>query len=131
MINSLIILFLTTSCTDKKEAARGEINSGIKEMYESHDEVARQHFKKAIKWDESNAEPYLYLGRLALNEAKMDQALEYVGKAIELNPEYGEAYRTMAQINTINGEKDQACINYKKAKKFGVHNLDNYLKFCR
>jgi len=131
MINFLMILFLTISCTDKKEAARNEINSGLSEMYQSNDEEAQQHFKKAIKWDESNPEPYLYLGRLALNDAKIDQALKYVDKAIELNPKFGEAYRTMAQINTIKGEKDKACLNYKKAKKFGIHNLDNYLKFCK
>jgi len=126
----LFIFIITTSCTDKKEASRAEINAGLKEMYESNLEAAAKHFNKAIEWDPSNAEPYLYLGRVKLNNKKVTEAMEYVKKSLELNPEYGEAYRTKAQINTILGKKDLACEDYKNAKKYGIKNLDNYLKFC-
>jgi len=126
----LSIILLSISCTDRKEAARAEINAGLKEMYNSNPEAAYKHFNKAIEWDATNAEPYLYLGRVTLDDKKVNKAMEYVKKALELNPEYGEAYRTKAQINTILGRKDLACEDYKNAKKFGVKNLDNYLKFC-
>ena len=126
----LILILITSSCTDRKTASRTEINEGLKQMYLSHLDKATQHFEKAIEWDETNAEPYLYLGRVMLNKSKIDSALVFVDKALALNPNYGEAYRTKAQIKTIQGNKDQACENYKKAKENGIKNLNNYLKFC-
>lgn len=128
---SLLILVFSISCTNKKEAAREEINAGLKEMYNSQFEAAKQHFEKAIQWNESNAEPYLYLGRISMNQGQIPESLAYVKKAIELNSGYGEAYRTLAQINTMLGQKDKACENYKKAKECGIPNLDNYLKLCK
>ncbi len=131
IITVFIIVIFALSCTDKKEKARLELNAGVEAMYDSRDSIAVVHFKNAVKLDETNPEGYLYLGKMELSDGHLDAALDYIDKALKINPEYGEAYRTKGRIYFIKGNRLKSCENYKLAKKYGIPNLDNYLKFCR
>jgi tetratricopeptide (TPR) repeat protein len=131
IITVFVIAVAILSCMDKKEKARLELNAGVDAMYESRDSIAVVHFKNAVKLDETNPEGYLYLGNMELSAGHLDAALEYIDKALKIYPEYGEAYRIKGRIYFIKGDHLKSCKNYKLAKKYGIPNLDNYLKFCK
>ena len=126
-----IIIFGLNSCTNKKEKIRQELNLGIKASYSGKNDIAKAHFRKVIQWDEDNAEAYLYLGRVSMNQQKYPIAMDYLNKAILLNPKYGEAYRSRAQLFFILGDRDASCQDYLAAEENGVKNLYNYTKHCR
>ena len=48
-----------------------------------------------------------------------DAALNDYDKAIELNPKLSFAYRVPGYLKELNGDKKEACMDYKKADKYG------------
>jgi tetratricopeptide (TPR) repeat protein len=44
--------------------------------YADKPEVAEQHFRLAIRFDEKFAEPYWYLGKLLSDDERLDEAIE-------------------------------------------------------
>ncbi len=134
--NKLFLIFLLSlllnlvGCTSVEEKVRYELNMGIKELKNSRIEAAEVHFKNVIDLKSNNPEAYLYLGRIEMNKGNNQKALEYVNKALEYLPTYGEAYRSRAQIYSSMNERQKACENYKLAQENGIKNLANYLEGC-
>lgn len=121
---------MAVSCESKQEKIRTLINQGVKEMYNNDIEMAEKHLQEAISLDSNNAEPYLHIGRIEFNRKNYDNSLRYINKAIEKKSNFGEAYRTKAQIYFILGNRIEACKNFRLANQNGVENLDNQLKGC-
>jgi len=126
-----LLAFVMFACGNHKEQAAKELNAAHKALYESDTAAARLHYREALRFDPSNPEAFLGLARLKLNQLDYSRAMELVDKALKFSPEYGEAYRTKAQIYFMKGDKKRSCENFKLAKKYGVKNLDNQLRYCR
>jgi len=130
LILSLALVVLS-SCTDKKEEIRRELNDGIRASYATKYEIALEHYNNVLEMDSKNTEATLNIGRVYFNKKKYDKAMEYYNKAIEIDSTFGEAYKSRAQLHTMNGDRDAACHDYLKAEKYGVPNLYNFTKFCK
>jgi len=130
LILSLALVVLS-SCTNKKDEIRRELNDGIRASYATKYEIAIEHYNNVLDIDPQNTEAYLNLGRVFFNKKKYEKAMEYYNKTIEIDSSYGEAYKSRAQLNTLLGDRDAACQDYLKAEKYGVPNLYNFTKFCK
>jgi len=131
MFISIIMLVFVVSCKDQKQTIREEINLGIKATYSSDWKIAMDHFDYVISLDSTNAEAYMYKGRMFIGMRKYTKALTVLDKSILLNPKFGEAYRSRAQVYAILGNRDASCQDYLMAEELGVQNLHNYTKFCK
>lgn len=127
----IVMTLFISACTSKEEKIRREINLGIKANYASHFKIAIEHFENVIKWDETNAEAHLNMGRSYMGLKKYKDAMRIYTKTIELNPNYGEAYRSRAQLHFFLGDRDASCQDYLKAEELGVENLHNFTKHCK
>jgi len=61
--------------------------------------VAYGHIQKGRKLAPDRAKPYLYLGRLALVEARAEVAEKMFGRAVQLDPDCLDALRELRLIN--------------------------------
>ncbi len=127
----VLLLLVFVSCSNRADDIRREINLGIKANYSNKHDVAIEHFEKVLSWEENNQEAYLNLARVYINMRDYDKSMEYLDKTIDIAPEYGEAYRSRAQLYSILGDRNAACKDYLKAEEFGVKNLHNYTKHCK
>jgi Tfp pilus assembly protein PilF len=55
-----------------------------------------------------------------MRQGNMNTALQYLGKAIELYPNYGEAYRNMAYAYSQLGNSSMAEQAMQRARQLGV-----------
>ena len=53
-----------------------------------------------------NEQAYLYLGQLYINQKKLTEAIGLFDEAIELNPNFAEAYKERGRAKLLNGDKD-------------------------
>ena len=91
---------------------------------------AEETFTKAIKYDKNNFEAYYYRGCARVNAMKYDEAIADFEKAVELKPDYADAYFNLGRTYYMKHDEDKACEYYKLADKYGRPNLEDYLKRC-
>ena len=127
---SVFFLFALASC-ESPAKSRQYVDEGSALMLRySKFEEAEEAFTKAIKYDKSNYEAYYYRGCAKVNERKYKDALADFEKAIELKPDYADAYFNMGRTYYLLDDKDKACEYYKLAAKYGRPNLEDYLRRC-
>ena len=129
IIAAICVLFLT-SCEDPNKS-RQYMDEGAKLMlrYSKYDE-AEEAFNKAIKYDKNNYEAYYYRGCAKVNATRYKDAIPDFEKAIELKPDYADAYFNLGRTYYLLNDDDKACEYYQLAAKYGRPNLDDYLKRC-
>lgn len=129
IITAICVLFLT-SCEDPNKS-RQYMDEGAKLMlrYSKYDE-AEEAFNKAIKYDKNNYEAYYYRGCAKVNATRYKDAIPDFEKAIELKPDYADAYFNLGRTYYLLNDDDKACEYYQLAAKYGRPNLDDYLKRC-
>lgn len=129
----LIILFVAglTACQDPAKS-RAYMDKGNRLMmnYSKFDE-AEEALTQAIKYDKNNYEAYYLRGCAKVNGQKYREALPDFEKAIELKPDYADAYFTMARVYTMLRDDDKACEYYRLADQYGRPNLEDYLRRCQ
>lgn len=59
---------------------------------------ASQTFRRAISLDSTSSHAYLGLAKIAFSEARLQASLEFLNKALELNPEHREAHGMLADV---------------------------------
>ena len=91
---------------------------------------AEETLTKAIKYDKNNYEAYYYRGCARVNAVKYDEAIADFKKAVELKPDYADAYFNLGRTYYMKHDEDKACEYYKLADKYGRPNLEDYLKRC-
>lgn len=91
---------------------------------------AEETLTKAIKYDKNNFEAYYYRGCARVNAMKYDEAIADFEKAVELKPDYADAYFNLGRTYYMKHDEDKACEYYKLADKYGRPNLEDYLKRC-
>ena len=129
----LIALFFTSlySCQDPAKS-RLYMDEGNKLMmnYGKYAE-AEEAFDNAIKYDKNNYEAYYLRGCAKINAQKYQEAILDLEKAIELKPDYADAYFNIGRAYFILNEEEKACEYYKLADKYGRPNLEDYLRKCQ
>ena len=93
-------------------------------------EEAEEAFTKAIKYDKNNYEAYYYRGCAKVNASKHREAIADFEKAVELKPDYADAYFNLGRTYYMLNDEDKACEYYQLAAKYGRPNLEDYLKRC-
>ena len=125
-----LALIAFTGCENPaKSRIYTEEGSKLLLRYSQYEE-AEETLTKAIRYDKSNFEAYYYRGCAKVNAKKYDEAIADFEKAVELKPDYADAYFNLGRTYFIKNNEDKACENYKLAEKYGRPNLDDYLKRC-
>ena len=130
LILSVFLLLALTACENPaKSRVYTEEGSKLLLRYSKFDE-AEETLSKAIKYDKHNFEAYYYRGCAKVNAQKYREAIADFEKAIELKPDYADAYFNMGRSYFLLRNEDKACECYKLAAKYGRPNLEDYLKRC-
>ena len=125
------VLFMAMTACENPSKSRVYVEEGEKLLlrYSKFDE-AEEVLTKAIKYDKGNYEAYYYRGCARINAQKYKEAIADLEKAVELKPDYADAYFNLGRTYYIMRDEDKACENYKLAEKYGRPNLEDYLKRC-
>lgn len=130
IITAVCVLFLT-NCQDPAKS-RIHMDEGNKLMMNyGKFEEAEEALTQAIKYDKSNYEAYYLRGCAKVNGKKYKESLEDFEKAIELKPDYADAYFNIARVYTMLRDQDKACEYFKLADQYGRPNLEDYLRKCQ
>jgi tetratricopeptide (TPR) repeat protein len=102
-------------------------------MYRKEDfESVIFYSDKVLDLDKSNEMAYYYKGRAQHKIGKMQDALNNFNTAINLNPDFGEAYFNRGAINLYLKRKSSACEDLSKAKSLNVSGAaEAYRKNCQ
>ena len=104
---------------------------GSKQLLRYSDfQKAEETLTKAIKYDKNNFEAYYYRGCAKVNAMKYQEAIKDFQKAVELKPDYADAYFNLGRTYYMIHDEDKACEYYKLADHYGRPNLEDYLKRC-
>ena len=78
-------------------------------------EEAEEDYKLVTEINPFNEQAYLYLGQLYINQKKLTEAIGLFDEAIELNPNFAEAYKERGRAKLLNGDKDGSVEDMKKS----------------
>ena len=125
------VLFIAMTACENPAKSRILTEEGSKQLlrYSQFDE-AEKTLTEAIKYDKGNFEAYYYRGCARINAKKYEDAIADLEKAVELKPDYADAYFNLGRTYFLLRDEDKACENYKLAAKYGRPNLEDYLKRC-
>ena len=135
-MKKLVFLFVAlccvafTSCSDV-EKGRNAYDKGVELMFnQSRYAEAEEQFSLAIKYDKSNYEAYYYRGCTKFNRGMYDAAILDFESAIEVKPDYADAFFALGRVYFIKNDHDMSCYYYRKAEYYGKENMDDYVKAC-
>ena len=74
-----------------------------------------EDYKLVTEINPFNEQAYLYLGQLYINQKKLTEAIGLFDEAIELNPNFAEAYKERGRAKLLNGDKDGSVEDMKKS----------------
>lgn len=129
----LMAFFAFFSLTGCQNPAKSRLltQEGEKQLLRYSDyEKAEEILTKAIQYDKNNFEAYYYRGCAMVNAMRYNNALADFHKAVEIKPDYADAYFNLGRTYFLMNDQDKACENYKLAAQYGRPNLDDYLKRC-
>ena len=111
---SAVLLMAMTACENPAKS-RVLTEEGSKQLlrYSKFDE-AEETLTKAIKYDKGNYEAYYYRGCARVNAQKYEEAIADFEKAVELKPDYADAYFNLGRTYYLMHDEDKACENYTK-----------------
>ena len=90
-----------------------------KKAYELGDKSVYSNIYKNCGFTPKTAEDFYYRAIYKRNSKEYKQSIEDCDKAIELNLKYGEAYFIRAYAKYQLGDKEGACLDYKKSDELG------------
>jgi tetratricopeptide (TPR) repeat protein len=130
LLLSAVLLMAMTACENpSKSRVYTEEGEKLLLRYSKFDE-AEEILTKAIKYDKNNYEAYYYRGCARINARKYKEAIADLERAVELKPDYADAYFNLGRTYYMMHDEDMACENYRLAQKYGRPNLEDYLKRC-
>ena len=129
IFTAICALFLTSCENPAKSRIYTEEGSKLLLRYSEY-KKAEETLTQAIKYDKSNYEAYYYRGCARVNAMNYDGAIADFEKAVELKPDYADAYFNMGKTYFLKNNEDKACECYKLAEKYGRPNLEDHLRRC-
>ena len=127
---STVVLMALMGCENPaKSRLYTEEGSKLLLRYSKFEE-AEETLTKAIKYDKHNFEAYYYRGCAKVNALKYNEAIADFEKAIELKPDYADAYFNLGRTYILLNNEEKACEYYKLADQYGRPNLEDYMKRC-
>ncbi len=130
-IFALFTTFFILSSCESPSKSRLYTEEGSKQLLRYSDfKTAEETLTKAIKYDKNNFEAYYFRGCAKVNAMKYHEAIEDFLKAVELKPDYADAYFNLGRTYYMIHEEDKACEYYKLADQYGRPNLEDYIKRC-
>ena len=124
------LAFLVACGPSKKEQAMIEFNEGVRLLYKKNNK-AIEHFNKALELNPELVEAIVYRAKVYINNADYNKAVKEVTRAIEKDPNHGDAYKTRALAKFYLDDRDGSCADYLKADELGVPNLENKIRHCK
>ncbi|MDH4471347.1 MAG: tetratricopeptide repeat protein [Fluviicola sp.] len=110
---NLYILFSILYCTVNAQQS-SNLEKGIEFFNTGEDEKAIACFEKEIKANPKSSEAWYYIG-LTKNTTNTAAGMDEFTKAIELNPNYAEAYNNRAGIYGYLGDTEKELSDYNNA----------------
>jgi len=120
-----------SSCGVNPEQSGLLLDRSLDYYYHAQYKKAFALFKEAIDADDENFEAWFWMGNYFENTRDHIRAIECYTKAIELNPNYADAYANRAEAKKNNRDNAGACADWKKAAKLGKANLHDDLEWCK
>jgi len=97
---------------DAKNAA-AYFMDGLIDMAESKTSDAALNFDRAIFFDPSLLDAYLYGSQIMVSTRNVPKAVDYLNKAIALNPKYWQAYKYLGEVYYDNHQYKEAIANFE------------------
>ncbi len=104
--------------------ALGHFGLGVSLFATNNRWKASGEFRKTIQLDPSFPEAYKWLGDLLVNSPRRlyDQAVQAYLKAVELSPDYADAFVGLGDARQAKGQFDEAIAEYRKALRLEPEN---------
>jgi len=96
---------------DSKNASAYVLN-GIIELDKSDASKAALQFDRAIYFDPSQMEAYLYASKIMASTRNISQAVGYINSAISVNADYWPAYKSLGELYYDNQKYADAVTNF-------------------
>ena len=84
-------------------------------LAQNPEEEAEADYQLVTEVNPFNEQAYLYLGQLFINQKKLTEAISLFDEAIELNPNFAEAYKERGRAKLLNGDKDGSVEDMKRS----------------
>lgn len=85
---------------------------GLIDLAESKPSDAAKNFDRVIYFDPSILEAYVYASQIMATTRNMTQAVDYLNKAIAVNPKYWQAYKSLGELYYDNHQYKEAITNF-------------------
>ena len=119
-----VIAFGWPGCAAQAQTSADELIKRGKELLAQKQYYeASKIFDAAVKADPASAEAYFFRGKLALDDA---QGMSDLAKAIELRPDYAEAYYERGLKYDLANNSAAALADYNKALQLNPQFIDAY-----
>lgn len=100
---------------------RGKIKEATGET-----EAAEADYGHVTDLNPFNEQAFLYLGQLYIEQKKLTEAITLFDEAIELNPNFAQAYHERGRAKLLNGDKDGSMEDMKKGLELDPKEAQNF-----
>ncbi|HEX6544937.1 MAG TPA: FG-GAP-like repeat-containing protein [Bryobacteraceae bacterium] len=84
-------------------------------LWEGQDEAALPYLHELVRRGSDNARIPRLIGQIYLQSGKLDEAEQYIRKALDINPEYADAWSELGSVFEARKNIAQALVCYQKA----------------
>ncbi|HET6560219.1 MAG TPA: tetratricopeptide repeat protein [Prolixibacteraceae bacterium] len=85
---------------------------GLMDLAESKASDAAKDFDRVIFFDPNILEAYQYASQIMVSTRNIPQAIDYLNKAIAINPKYWHAYKSLGEVYYDNHQYKEAITNF-------------------
>lgn len=90
------------------------------------EEEAESDYLNVTELNPFNEQAFLYLGQLYITQKKLTEAIALFDEAIELNPNFAEAYHERGRAKLLNGDKEGSMEDMKKGLELKPKDIQNF-----
>ncbi len=110
-------LFLLLSCIVHVTVAQDSFNKAKASLAARDTVRAIAAFQDALKAGQKPSESNYFLGVIAFNQSRYDDAIQFLSAAVKINDEYVDALIALGDAYSMKGDAANAVAQYKRAAK--------------